>query len=47
MVTTTIAAGKILMKDRKLTMLDEVEISARAHERARKVWKRYEDKFRT
>jgi putative selenium metabolism protein SsnA len=47
MVTTTIVAGKILMQDRKLTMLDETEIAARARERARKVWKRYQDKFRT
>jgi cytosine/adenosine deaminase-related metal-dependent hydrolase len=47
MVTTTIVGGKVLMRDRKLTMLDEAQIAARARELARKVWKRYEDKFRT
>lgn len=41
MVTTTIAAGKILMKDRKLTTLDEAEIAARGMEIAPRVWKRY------
>ncbi len=47
MVTTTIVAGKVLMKDRELTMLDEAEVAGRARERAKKVWKRYQDKFRT
>ncbi len=41
MVTTTIVAGKILMKDRRLLTLDEEEISARARELAPKVWARY------
>lgn len=41
MVTTTIAAGKILMKDRKLTTLDEAEIAARGMEIAPRIWKRY------
>ncbi|MBI5354160.1 MAG: putative aminohydrolase SsnA [Chloroflexi bacterium] len=43
MVTTTIAAGKILMKDRVLLTLDEEEISARAKEIAPRIWKRYEE----
>jgi putative selenium metabolism protein SsnA len=42
MVTTTIVAGKILMKDRELLSLDEEEISARAREIAPKVWERYQ-----
>lgn len=47
MVTTTIVGGKILMRDRKLTTLDEEEISARARELSKKVWRRYEEQFRT
>jgi putative selenium metabolism protein SsnA len=46
MVTTTIAAGKVLMRDRELTTLDEAEIMGRARELSRKVWKRYEEQFR-
>ena len=46
MITTTIVAGKILMKDRELVTLDEARISARARELSRKVWKRYQDKFK-
>jgi cytosine/adenosine deaminase-related metal-dependent hydrolase len=30
MVTTTIASGQVLMRDRKLTMLDEAKIAAEA-----------------
>jgi putative selenium metabolism protein SsnA len=45
MVTTTIVAGKVLMKDRKLITLDEKEIAAKACELATKTWKRYEAKF--
>ncbi len=41
MVTTTIVGGKVLMKDRELTTLDEEEIAARAREIAPRVWKRY------
>jgi putative selenium metabolism protein SsnA len=41
MVTTTIVAGKVLMKDRKLLTLDEAEIAARAREIAPRVWKKY------
>jgi putative selenium metabolism protein SsnA len=45
MVTTTMVAGKLLMKDRELLTLDEKEIAAKACELAGKTWKRYEDKF--
>jgi putative selenium metabolism protein SsnA len=41
MVTTTIVAGKILMKDRELLTLDEAEITARSRELAAGVWGRY------
>jgi cytosine/adenosine deaminase-related metal-dependent hydrolase len=40
MVTTTICAGRVLMKDRQLLFLDEVEITARSRELAKKVWDR-------
>ena len=39
-VTHTIAGGKVLMKDRHLTTLDEGAIMARARELAQQVWKR-------
>jgi len=42
MVTTTIVAGKVLMKDRELLTLDEQEVSAKAREIAPKVWERYQ-----
>jgi hypothetical protein len=42
MVTTTIVAGKILMRDRQLITLDEAEITARSRELAAAAWKRYE-----
>ena len=45
MVTTTIVAGKVLMKDRELITLDEEEVAVKAREQATKVWKRYEEKF--
>ena len=41
MITTTIAAGKVLMKERVLLTLDEAEIAAQARECAAKVWERY------
>ena len=41
MVSTTIVAGKILMRDRVLLVLDEEEIAARAGELAPQVWARY------
>jgi putative selenium metabolism protein SsnA len=45
MVTATIVDGKVLMKDRQLTTLDEETITARARELAVGVWKRYGDQF--
>jgi putative selenium metabolism protein SsnA len=45
MVTTTICAGQVLMKDRQLQFLDEAEITAKSRELAAKVWKRYEAMF--
>ncbi len=41
LVTTTIVAGKVLMRDRQLLTLDEAEITARSRELAAKVWERY------
>jgi len=40
MVTSTIADGKLLMKDRKLLLLDEAEIAAKAREAAIRCWDR-------
>jgi len=40
MVTSTIAAGKLLMRDRKLLGLDEAEIAAKAREAALRTWKK-------
>ncbi|HID87217.1 MAG TPA: putative aminohydrolase SsnA [Anaerolineae bacterium] len=37
-VTHTICAGRVLMRDRQLTTLDEEAIGARARELARRVW---------
>jgi len=45
MVTTTIVAGKVLMKDRVLLTLDEKAIAGRALELSREVWKRYNQQF--
>jgi putative selenium metabolism protein SsnA len=42
MVTTTIVAGRVLMKDRELLTLDEEEIGAKAREIAPRVWERYQ-----
>lgn len=41
MVTTTIVAGEILMKDGELTTLDEERITARSRELAAELWDRY------
>jgi putative selenium metabolism protein SsnA len=41
MVTTTICAGKVLMKDRRLLFLDEAEITARSRELAKLAWARF------
>lgn len=40
MVTTTICAGKALMKNRQLLFLDEAEITGRSRELAAKMWQR-------
>lgn len=40
-VVTTIVGGKILMKDLILTEIDEEEVSRRAREVAKEVWKRF------
>ena len=45
MVTTTIVAGKVLMRDRRLLTLDEAEIAARALAQAPAVWQRYQEQF--
>jgi hypothetical protein len=45
MVTATIAAGRLLMHDRRLLVLDEVEIAAHARELAPAVWERYQRQF--
>ncbi len=42
-VTHTIAGGQLLMKDRQLLTLDEVEIAAKATELAKQVWQRVWD----
>ena len=42
MVTSTIAGGKLLMRDRELLTLDEAAIAARAREIVPEVWARYE-----
>jgi putative selenium metabolism protein SsnA len=43
MVTSTMVAGKFVMKDRELLTLDEAEIAARAREIAPRIWKKYEE----
>ena len=46
MITTTIAAGVVLMRDRKLLWLDEAKIAAEARQRAPKIWERYAEQAR-
>ena len=41
MVTATIAAGRVLMRDRRLLTLDEEAITQRSRELASAVWRRY------
>ncbi|MFQ5943446.1 MAG: putative aminohydrolase SsnA [Anaerolineales bacterium] len=43
MVTTTIVAGNVLMRDRELLTLDEAQITARSRELAPAVWDRYQN----
>ncbi len=40
MITTTISAGRVLMRDRQLLTLDEAEITARSRELAAALWRR-------
>ncbi len=42
-ITSTMVAGKFLMKDRHLVELDEESIAAKASELAKKVWVRYSE----
>jgi putative selenium metabolism protein SsnA len=44
MITTTIVAGRVLMRDRTLLTLDEETITARSRELAKEVWQRYHDR---
>jgi hypothetical protein len=41
MITATIVAGKLLIRDRVLLTLDEEEITTRSLVLAKDVWKRY------
>ncbi len=41
MVNTTICGGKVLMRDRQLLFLDEIEITQRSRELAAAAWKRF------
>jgi cytosine/adenosine deaminase-related metal-dependent hydrolase len=45
MVTTTIVAGKLLMRNRELLTLDEERISYEAQKLAPQIWQRYEQQF--
>ncbi len=45
MVTTTIVNGKVIMRNRKLALLDEKEIINEAKKVSASVWKRYHDSF--
>lgn len=45
MITTTIVNGKILMKDRKLTQIDEEAVSKEALAISKKVWQLYHSQF--
>jgi putative selenium metabolism protein SsnA len=45
MVTTTIAAGKVLMRDRKVTVIDEDAVIKEAKQISTSVWKKYHELF--
>ena len=45
MVTTTIVDGKIVMQDRKITVLDESAVIAEAKKVSTSVWKKYHESF--
>jgi cytosine/adenosine deaminase-related metal-dependent hydrolase len=42
-ITHTLCAGKLLMENRQILTLDEIGISARAVEVARRTWQRVQD----
>lgn len=46
MVTTTVVAGVVLMRDRKLLCLDEAKIAEEARQRAPRIWERYANQLR-
>lgn len=46
MITTTIGSGKVLMHDRKLTVLDVDQIASEARKRAPQVWERYQNQVK-
>jgi hypothetical protein len=41
----TMVDGKVLMKDRQLTTIDEHMISEEARKRSKEVWNRYQKMF--
>jgi putative selenium metabolism protein SsnA len=43
MITSTMVAGKFLMKNRVLTTIDEEKVVSIARQRSQKVWKKYQD----
>ncbi|MFZ6031328.1 MAG: putative aminohydrolase SsnA [Chloroflexota bacterium] len=45
MVTTTLVAGKVLMRERQLLTLDEAEIAAKARQLSQQAWKRYGEEY--
>ncbi len=45
MVTTTMVAGRVLMRDRQLLTMDEDAITSRARQQAPAVWQRYKAQF--
>jgi putative selenium metabolism protein SsnA len=46
MITTTMVAGQVLMRDHQLVCLDEAKIAADARQRAPKIWERYAQQVR-
>lgn len=45
MITTTIASGKVLMKDHQVLSMDEAAVAAHARQMAPAVWERYNRQF--
>jgi putative selenium metabolism protein SsnA len=45
MVTTTIVAGNVLMRDRKLLSVNEAEVSEQALKLAPEIWQKYQNQF--